>query len=242
VISHTDSIYPADLKLAEEYDHEKHHSITRLEGLVRNFFSTPNQTFSLRNVIAANFKVYRKPSSDGSSTIIPNRDYRYNLPELHKSLHALKCRDATTYQPKTDTFFAHHFVQLASRIAKIASTQDLSLYTKCQLQAFVVTTIALEFSTPTTKTHSQSTMDTSDPVSFADGFKQFWLTLGLQNITYDSLKAVAEQLLRQIPVFGDVAFESVVATGLAFGLEKYVIELRIQRKIIWFHLTYSSVK
>ena len=228
VMTQTDDVYPADLKRPDEYDEEKLALINRLIHMADETCGQPSASsgkpwadLKLNDFrcIPVSSRVFWNPNAQGEWAVIPSRDYRYNIDLLADTLS--KAADGWIWDESSHLHFALHLVHLFRTIAHALSGIQLDLLKKYQLEAYLVSIISLELASPVPVQPEPQTpaFDPRDPTSFVEGVRDFWLTLGLQNITYHSLKTVASQLLEAMPL-GQVVSASVTAgSGISLGLE-----------------------
>jgi hypothetical protein len=214
IISHIDEVHPTDLRRPQEYDDEKQLHIQKLVQLAQSFFQQEKtdeepllQPIRLLAALPVSSKVVWH-DVDGQRQCHAQRDYRYNIEacnELLSSVAPFKILPGKRH-------FALHLVHVISRLStNLTARLTASLWSKYQLEAYLVTIIAIEF----------SQRGGEDPSGFGEQFKQFWLNLGLSPLTVHSLRPIADHLMRQVPIVGHVVAEVEVMRDMV-GLEESV--------------------
>lgn len=226
LLTHTDQVHPSDLKRADEYDHDKCHSMKLLHQLARTFFDKENTVrlssspltavkIHVGEILSIATKVYWTTTAvDGVEQRQPHsgRNYVYNIDAVRAQLSA--CLPLQLNSDRPHTYFGLQLIQLFTQVGSHAGAQwTTTLWNKYQLEAYLVTLLALEFSAPT------PSEDVSDPVTFGQRFKLFWQTLGLSPLALHSLKPIADHLMRQVPMLGQIVAEVELMRDV-LGLEE----------------------
>lgn len=226
VPTHADTVYPFDLKLPSEFDDEKWLNLQNLENIymqaaelnANNGMKLVWEQLELlvEDVIpVTSTATYRKIDNGNHYEII--KDYRFNIDKLLDSI----IQHQSWSLGLDHVPFAVNLVEIFKTIAQHLFNAPVDVSTKYQMLVYMVSIISLELSSSPHITDRQlvPTFDPRDPRSFVEGVKDFWLTLGVGNITYHSIKTLASELMESTP-FGQIFSASVAAgSGISLGLE-----------------------
>ncbi|KAI3640263.1 hypothetical protein MIR68_001141 [Amoeboaphelidium protococcarum] len=229
VLSKVDDLYPADLKKPSDYDSIKKQNIAECEQVCKQFKVI--QKDSLHPWKRISLKYAHVVPITGLFYADWRRDYRYNIDKLSILFQQKQFGKVAIKQLDNHIVFATHITDLLKQVSQTMAMQNADFMNKYQLLLFLVSLISLELAsnqsliTKEDGAHTDIKFNVDDPISIANAVKDFWLNLGVKNLTYHGLKTTAAELINEIPMGHVINQVLTNVSGVQLGLSDLIERL-----------------